>query len=80
VEKAEDVYKQVKQSFRAVWDDRGNIGKRYLYQDEMGTPFCVTIDYETLEEGTVTIRNRDTAAQEKIKLAELEQYLQNVIG
>jgi glycyl-tRNA synthetase len=46
----------------------------------MGTPFCVTIDYETLEEGTVTIRNRDTAAQEKIKLAELEQYLQNVIG
>lgn len=80
VEKAQAVYKTVKAKYRANWDDRGNIGKRYLYQDEMGTPFCVTVDYQTLEDNTVTIRNRDTAIQERVNLDQLEQQLQSMIG
>jgi glycyl-tRNA synthetase len=80
VGKASEVYAQLKAKYRSIWDDRGNIGKRYLYQDEMGTPFCVTVDYQTLEDHTVTVRHRDTAAQERVNLDQLEQYLQNMIG
>ena len=53
------------------WDDRGNIGKRYFYQDEIGTPYCVTIDYQTLEDDTVTVRERDTMAQERVAISDL---------
>lgn len=80
VEKAREVYSQIKKTYRGTWDDRGNIGKRYLYQDEIGTPFCVTVDYQTLEDQTVTVRNRDTAEQARVALSELEQYLQSMIG
>lgn len=80
VEKAKEVYSQIKKKYRGTWDDRGNIGKRYLYQDEIGTPFCVTVDYQTLEDQTVTVRNRDTADQARVALSELEQYLQSMIG
>ena len=58
-----------------AWDDRGNIGKRYYSQDEIGTPFCVTVDFETLEDDAVTVRDRDTMGQERIKIKELEKYL-----
>lgn len=75
VAKAEEVYKSLTEKFHVAWDDRGNIGKRYLYQDEIGTPFCVTIDYQTLEDGTVTIRNRDTTVQERIKPDAIEKYI-----
>jgi glycyl-tRNA synthetase len=75
VSKAEEVYKNLSSKMHVAWDDRGNIGKRYLYQDEIGTPFCVTIDYQTLEDGTVTIRNRDTTAQERINLDAVEKYI-----
>ena len=54
-----------------VWDDRGNIGKRYLSQDEIGTPCCVTIDYQTLDDGTVTIRDRDTMEQKRVLYTEI---------
>lgn len=79
VNKAEEVFKNLHKKMPAMWDDRGNIGKRYLYQDEIGTPFCVTVDYETLEDGSVTVRHRDTAEQERVKLDELESYLTNML-
>ena len=75
VGKAKEVYDELKQTFRATWDDRGNIGKRYFYQDEMGTPFCVTIDHQTLEDQTVTVRDRDTTKQERVAIGDLQEYI-----
>lgn len=72
---AQDIYQKLKPHLSAVWDDRGNIGKRYFSQDEIGTPFCVTVDFQSLEDETVTIRNRDTTQQERIKIKELHAYL-----
>lgn len=72
VDKAREVYKAMKQKYGAVlWDDNGNIGKRYRRQDEIGTPKCVTIDFETLENDTVTVRDRDTTAQVRISIQDL---------
>lgn len=72
VDKAREVYATFKKELGAVmWDDNGNIGKRYRRQDEIGTPYCVTIDFQTLEDNTVTIRDRDTAEQKRIKIGNL---------
>jgi glycyl-tRNA synthetase len=72
VEKAREVYEILKKEFGAVmWDDNGNIGKRYRRQDEIGTPYCVTIDFQTLEDNTVTLRNRDTTEQIRVNKDEL---------
>lgn len=72
VEKAREVYKTLKKEFgNVMWDDNGNIGKRYRRQDEIGTPYCVVIDFDTLEDDTVTIRHRDTTKQERVKISEL---------
>ncbi len=72
VAKANEVYQQLRQKYGNVtWDDSGNIGKRYRKQDEIGTPHCVVIDYDTLEDDTVTVRDRDTATQERVKIGEL---------
>ena len=72
VEKARTVYQQLRQKYTNVtWDDSGNIGKRYRKQDEIGTPACVVIDFDTLEDDTVTVRDRDTAQQTRVKIAEL---------
>lgn len=78
VEKAREIYQQLKTTIagKVMWDDRGNIGKRYLSQDEVGTPFCVTVDFDTLEDKAVTVRDRDTAAQERVKISELVEHLQ----
>jgi len=74
VNKAREVYQTLKKEFgQVVWDDNGNIGKRYRRQDEIGTPYCVTIDFQTLEDNTVTVRDRDTAQQERVAIAELAQ-------
>ena len=54
-----------------MWDDNGNIGKRYRRQDEIGTPHCVVIDFQTLEDDTVTVRDRDTMAQTRVKISDL---------
>lgn len=54
-----------------AWDERGNIGKRYLAQDEIGTPACITVDFQTLEDDTVTIRDRDTKEQHRVAMSEL---------
>ena len=72
VEKAEAVYRLLKDKYTFVtWDDSGNIGKRYRKQDEIGTPKCVVIDFDTLEDGTVTVRDRDTASQVRVKPEDL---------
>lgn len=77
VEKARGIYKDLKKEFGAVmFDDNGNVGKRYRRQDEIGTPFCVTADFDTIEkDDTVTVRDRDTGAQERIAVKELISYL-----
>ncbi|MFH1565943.1 MAG: glycine--tRNA ligase [bacterium] len=75
VKKAKDVFDGLKSKFHTVWDDRGNIGKRYYAQDEIGTPYCITVDYQTLEDDTVTIRDRDTAKQERIKISEISPFV-----
>ena len=75
VGKAETIYKDLRTNFMTVFDGRGNIGKRYYAQDEIGTPFCVTIDFETLENDTVTIRDRDTMKQERIKTKEVKSFI-----
>jgi glycyl-tRNA synthetase len=72
VAKAREVYAQLKQKYGAVmWDDNGNIGKRYRRQDEIGTPYCVVIDFQTLEDDTVTARHRDTTEQTRKNIADL---------
>lgn len=76
VDKAQELYKKLRKTeLRISWDDRGNIGKRYLAQDEIGTPWCVTIDYQTLEDNTVTIRDRDTSLQERVSMDKLEIWI-----
>lgn len=76
VEKAREVYEMLKPEITAVWDDNGNIGKRYRRQDEIGTPWCITIDFETLENDTVTIRDRDSGQQERLDIKNALCYLQ----
>jgi len=80
VQKAKEVYKNLKSEFPVAWDDRGNVGKRYYAQDEIGTPWCVTIDYQTLEDGTATIRNRDTAEQERADIKNLSVLLRKRVA
>ncbi len=71
VEKAREVYQMLAQEMPCEFDDNGNIGKRYRRQDEIGTPYCVVIDFDTLEDDTVTIRDRDTTKQTRVKISEL---------
>mgnify|MGYP001568079301 FL=1 len=76
-EKAREVYKSLKKSFVVTWDDRGNIGKRYFAQDEIGTPWCVTVDFDTEKDNSVTVRDRDTGKQERVAIDKLTEYFQN---
>ena len=72
VEKAREVYRALKQKYgNVVWDDNGNISKRYRRQDEIGTPYCVVVDFDSLEDNTVTVRERDTAEQRRVAISEL---------
>ncbi|MBP6908248.1 MAG: glycine--tRNA ligase [Candidatus Pacebacteria bacterium] len=76
VDKARIIYGTLKDEFgRVMWDDNGNIGKRYRRQDEIGTPWCIVVDFDTLEDDSVTIRDRDTGTQERIKIVELASYI-----
>lgn len=79
ISKAQEVYKALKKKMNIAWDDRGNIGKRYAAQDEIGTPFCITVDFDTLNDETVTVRDRDSATQERVKITELEDFLSKKI-
>lgn len=75
VKKAKEVYESLKPHFMTAWDDRGNVGKRYYSQDEIGTPYCVTVDFDTLKDQAVTIRDRDTAKQERVKILEIQNFI-----
>lgn len=75
VEKARNIFKDLSEHFMVAWDDRGNVGKRYYSQDEIGTPFGITVDFQTLEDDTVTIRHRDTAKQERIAIGDLHSFI-----
>ncbi len=80
VKKAREVFDNLLPSFRTAWDSRGNIGKRYFSQDEIGTPFCLTIDFETLESKDLTIRDRETTAQKRVKIEVLVEVLKDLIS
>jgi len=71
-----DISKSLQKLYRVSRDDSGSIGKRYRRQDEIGTPFCITIDYQTKEDQTVTIRNRDTMTQDRISISQIQTYIE----
>ena len=75
-EKAEEVFADLSKKFSVDYDEAGSIGKRYRRQDEIGTPFCVTIDHQTYEDNTVTIRHRDSMEQERLKIEDLEAFIE----
>lgn len=80
VKKAREIFTAIKKGINPViFDDNGNIGKRYRRQDEIGTPFCVTIDFETLDNDSVTLRDRDTGKQERVKISDLTSHIKNYI-
>jgi len=75
VDKARTVHAMLSADLFVAWDQRGNIGKRYFAQDEIGTPYCITIDFDTLKDNTVTIRDRNTAQQQRVKISDLTKHL-----
>ncbi len=76
-DEAEKIFEDISKLYNCEYDDAGAIGKRYRRQDEIGTPFCITVDFDTLEDGTVTVRHRDSMEQERIKVADLKEYFSN---
>ena len=78
-EVAKEIYLDLKKQFKVFYDDKGAVGRRYRRQDEAGTPYCITVDGQTLEDQTVTIRDRDSCEQQRVKIAELRQIIQNRI-
>ncbi len=78
-EQADDVYSKLSKHFMCDYDEAGSIGKRYRRQDEIGTPYCVTVDFETEKDNSVTIRNRDTMEQVRVKIDEVENYIREHI-
>lgn len=79
-EKARELYQIIREHYTADYDESGNIGRRYRRQDEAGTPICITIDHQTFEDNTVTIRDRDTLEQCRIKIAEVRSDIQKRLG
>ena len=78
-EKAEEVYRKISSFIKTTYDDAGNIGKRYRRQDISGTPYCITVDDNTLNDNTVTIRNRDTMEQITLSIEEAIKYIEEKI-
>ncbi len=78
-EQAQEIYTKLSKKFMVDYDDAGSIGKRYRRQDEIGTPVCITYDFESLEDGCVTVRDRDTMEQKRISIDELEAYIEGLI-
>lgn len=79
-EKAKEIQDSLLKYFMIDYDDAGSIGKRYRRQDEIGTPICITYDFDSLEDGCVTVRDRDTMKQERIKIEDLRTYIENIIN
>ncbi len=78
-DKAQEIHTRICKKFRADYDDAGSIGKRYRRQDEIGTPFCITYDFDSEQDGCVTVRDRDTMKQERISIDQLDKYLEEKI-
>ena len=78
-DKATEVYTNLSKKFMCDYDEAGSIGKRYRREDEIGTPYCVTVDFDTLEDDTVTIRDRDTMEQIRLPISEVENYIKEKI-
>lgn len=77
---AREIYVDLRKDFMVAWDERGNIGGRYASQDEIGTPFCVTVDFQSLEDKMVTVRDRDSAKQDRVNIVDLRNYLSDKIN
>ena len=78
-EKATEIYNELSKSVMTTYDESGNIGKRYRREDIIGTPFCLTVDDETINNNTVTLRNRDTMEQVTLPISEVSNYILNSI-
>ena len=78
-EKADEIYALMRKKFSATYDLTGSIGKRYRRQDEIGTPYCVTVDFQTLEDGTVTVRDRDSMEQIRVSVEDAIKYVEEKI-
>jgi glycyl-tRNA synthetase len=79
-EKAKEIFNRLKLNFNCIYDEKDSIGKRYRRNDALGTPFCLTIDYETIDDGAVTIRERDTMTQKRIPILELNEYIDSKVN
>ena len=79
-EGAEKVFEQLRKKYNCEYDDRGNIGKRYRRQDEIGTPFCITYDFDSRDDDSVTVRHRDSMEQERVKIEDLTDYIRERIA
>jgi glycyl-tRNA synthetase len=77
---AKEIYSKLAKRYMCEFDETQAIGRRYRRQDEIGTPFCVTVDFDSLEDGAVTIRERDTTSQERVSINDLENVLRTKIG
>ena len=77
--KATEVYEELTKRFNVEYDEAGSIGKRYRREDEIGTPYCITIDFDTLEDNAVTVRDRDTMEQIRMPISELEKFLEEKV-
>lgn len=78
-DKAMEIYRKLSKTFMITYDESGSIGKRYRREDALGTPLCITIDDDTINNGTVTIRDRDTMKQDTIKIEDIENYIEEKI-
>ena len=78
-EKATEIYSELSKDFMIDFDDAGSIGKRYRRQDEIGTPVCITYDFDSVEDKCVTVRDRDTMEQKRIPIAELKAYIAEAV-
>jgi len=76
ISKAESIYQSLNNKYSVDWDDSSSIGKKYRRQDEIGTPWCLVVDYQTLEDDTVSIRDRDTMEQIRLKSDEIDTWLE----
>jgi glycyl-tRNA synthetase len=74
---AKNIQQNLAKNFMTQYDETGSIGKRYRRQDEIGTPYCITVDFDSLEDKKVTVRDRDTMGQDRIFIDELSDYLEN---
>ena len=77
---AKEIYSKLSKRYMCEFDETQAIGRRYRRQDEIGTPYCVTVDFDSLEDGAVTIRELDTTAQERVAISDLENVLRAKIG